>query len=236
MKKFKALIQKELYHLFHSPVAWIFAVLFLLLNNFFYFNSLFLIGQATMRPYFTNLSLVLLFFVSAAVMSAFSEEKKSKTLEILLSLPVKKWQIAAAKLLSFVIFFAAVLLFTISIPITLYLIGNPDVGPILTGYLGTLLLASFYAGLGIYISTFFKEQVVTALVSGLILFGLHILGQNFVLERVPFQLQYLLSFLSPRTHFLNFAKGLINLGDVFYFISADALLLWLTIKKVGFEE
>ncbi len=236
MKKFKALVQKELYHLFHSPVAWIFAVLFLLLNNFFYFNNVFLIGQATMRPYFTNLSLILLFFVAAAEMSAFSEEKKSKTLEILLSLPVKKWQIAISKLLSFIIFFTAVLFFTLSIPVTLFLIGNPDIGPIISGYLGTLLLAGFYASVGIYISTFFKEQVITALITGLVLFTLHILGQNFILERVSFQLQYILSFISPNTHFLNFAKGVIDIGDLVYFLSAKAILVWLTIKNIGFNK
>jgi ABC-2 type transport system permease protein len=236
MKKFKALVTKELYQLFHSPTAWIFTVVFILINNFFYFNNLFLIDQATMRPFFSNLSLVLMLFVPILVMGSFSSEKKVNTLEILLSLPVKKSKIVLAKLVSFSLFFCFVLMFTLTVPLTLSLISIPDFGPIISSYFGTLLLGIFYAAVGIFISSLFEEQIVTALLTGIVLFVFNLLGQQFILTRVPFALQFMLTLISPQSHYSSFIRGVINLSDVFYFITLTALFSWLSVKKVGFEE
>ncbi len=236
MKQLKPVLVKELYQIFYSPIAWIFTLLFILLNNFFYFSNLFLVDQAEMRAYFINLPLILIFFISFLTMGIFANERKSGTLEVILSLPLKKSTIVLAKFLALLLFFIFVMFFSLTIPITLLIIGKPDMGMILTGYLGTILLGGFYIAFGVFISSLFREQLLIALLTNVSLLIIFFSGQEVILERVPFILQLILAFLSPASHFINFSKGLISLGDIFYFLTLVGFFIWLTIKKLSFKN
>jgi len=236
MNQLKTLLVKELCHLFYSPTSWIFTLLFVLLNNFFYFNNLFLVDQAEMRSYFINLPLILIFFISLLTMGAFASERKTGTLEILLSLPLKKSIIVLAKFFALLLFLISVMFFTLTVPVTLLIIGKPDIGVILISYLGIILLGAFYISFGIFISILFNEQLVVALITAISLFSLFLISQEFILERLPFILQSVFSFLSPLSHFINFSRGLISLGDIFYFLTIIILFMRLTIKKLNFKN
>jgi len=140
------LYKKELKNYFYSPATFIFVALFGLVNNWLFFQSFFLNQQATLSQFFDNLPFLLLFLIPALSMGIISEEKKKGTWEILLSLPLKEEEIILAKFLAGLTIIFLALLTTAGLPLTVVFLGNPDIGIILSGYLGAfLLILSFLA-------------------------------------------------------------------------------------------
>jgi len=235
MKQLKALISKELINFFGQPTAYIFAAVFILVNNFFFFSNFFLNNQASLRDYFQFFPLTLAFFVPLVTMGAISGEYKSGTIETLLSLPVRKSQIVLAKFAASIIFFLFALLFTLPVVLIVFLLGKPDVGPIITSYLASIMLIFLYTSIGLFASSLSREHLVSLLIGVISLFGLYLCGSPIVLEKVPFFGQVILSIVSPTAHFDNFAKGLILAKDIIYFISIGWFFYWLTVQKIDFE-
>jgi len=236
MKALKAVILKELTHLFNTPTAYVFAAVFLALNNFFYFNTLFLFEQATLRPFFLNLPLTLIFFVSLLTMGSFAAERKKGTLEVLLSLPLTKATIVLAKFSAIFTFFIFVIALTLSNVFILLNLAQPDLGPIASAYLGTAFLVALYTAVGILISVEAKDQISSFLLTAGILFFFYLLGESFVLDRTPSWLQGIFTFVSPTPHFLNLVKGLVSPRDLIYFLSLTIFFLYLSIKNLSFQQ
>ena len=226
------LFKKELMSYFNSPIAYIFIGVFLVIGNWLFFNNFFLFGQVSMRGYFDLLPWIFLFLAPAVTMRLWAEEKRSGTIEFLLTLPVSDWQVVLGKFLGALAFMAISLLLTLSIPLSLAMLGNLDAGPVIGGYAGALLLAGAYLSLGLFISSLTKNQII-AFVIGLVgCFVFFIVGADFVLISMPEFMVPVLRWLGLGNHFYNIAKGVIDFKDVFYYLSFIFVFLWLNARVI----
>ncbi len=226
------LTKKELMTYFNSPIAYIFIGAFLVIGNWLFFNSFFLYGQATMRAYFSLLPWMFLFLSPALTMRVWAEEKKTGTIEFLLTLPVTDWQVVIAKFLGSLLFAAFTMLLSFSIPLTIAWLGNLDWGPVIGGYLGGLLLAGAYLSLGLFISSLTKNQIIAFVLGLAACFAAFIIGADFVVSGAPLSLQPIMSFLGLGSHFYNIAKGVIDSKDIVYYLSFIFLFLWLNARVI----
>lgn len=219
--------QRELKNYFNSPTAYIVVSLFLLIAgglfwlNYFEATTI----ELTMRGFFAQAPFFMAFFVPAVTMGLVSEEKRSGTLEMLMTLPVRDSEVVVGKFLAAVGLIAVVLLATLAYPLTLVGLGDEgtslDGGPIIGGYVGLLLLASAYAGVGVMVSSWTKDQIISILVSFFICFALYILGS--LSAQASGGLAEILWFLSTSGHFENIARGVIDARDVLYYLSVAGL-------------
>ncbi|NTU98411.1 ABC transporter permease subunit [Candidatus Falkowbacteria bacterium] len=228
-----ALAKKELSSYFNSPIAYIFIGAFLIVGNWLFFNSFFLVGQVSMRDYFAILPWLFLFLSPAITMRLWAEEKKSGTIEFLLTLPITDWQAVLAKFFSALIFVAVVLLLSFSLPITLANIGSLEWGPVIGGYIGGLLLAGAYLALGLFISAMTKNQIIAFILALAACFGFFVVGADFVLVSAPQFAAPVMKFLGLGSHFYNVAKGVIDTKDLFYYISFIFFFLWLNARVIS---
>ncbi|MEA2088475.1 MAG: ABC transporter permease subunit [Patescibacteria group bacterium] len=232
MNNIYTIFRKEIASYFNSPIAYIFIAVFLISSVWLFFQNFFLAGQASMRGYFYFLPWIFLFLAPAISMRSFAEEKRNGTLELLLTLPIKDWEVVLGKFLSNVVFVTVTILLSISIPISISSLGEMDMGLIVGGYLGAILLASSYLALGLFVSSFTKNQIVAFIIAIAGLFFLFILGSGFVLNVVPAFLVPIFSFLGLGTHFNNIIKGVVDTRDLVYYFSFIFLFLWLTVRSI----
>lgn len=231
-QKIYTLFKKELMSYFNSPIAYIFIGVFLVVSNWLFFNAFFVIGQANMRYYFALLPWMFLFLAPALTMRLWAEEKKSGTIEFLLTLPITDWQAVLAKFFSSLVFLFITLVLSFTLPLSIASLGNLDWGPIIGGYLGALLLGGSYVALGLFISSLTKNQIIAfvlALMAGFIAF---IIGEDFVVAGAPLFAQPVMSFLGLGNHFYNIAKGVIDTKDIIFYGSFIFLFLWLNAKVI----
>lgn len=226
------LFKKELMSYFNSPIAYIFLAVFLVVGNWLFFNYFFVIGQVSMRQYFSLLPWIFLFLSPAVTMRLWSEEKKSGTIEFLLTLPVTDWQVVLSKFLSSLFFIFIALFLTLTIPISLVFMGNVDMGPIIGGYLGALFLAGSYLALGLFISSLTKNQIIAFVLSLVACFAAFIVGADFVLNKAPQFLLVVMKFLGLGSHFNNISRGIIDSKDVIYYLSFIFIFLWLNVRTI----
>lgn len=227
-----SLYKKELMAYFNSPIAYIFIGVFLVVGNWLFFKDFFVIGQAGMRGYFSLLPWFFLFLSPAITMRLWSEEKKSGTIEWLLTMPVTDWQVVLAKFFSALSFLFISLLLTASIPVSIAFIGNLDWGVLIGSYLGALFLGGAYLALGLFISSLTKNQIIAFVLGLVACFLAFIIGYNFVLISLPAPVAQLFSFIGLGGHFENIARGVIDSKDVIYYISFIFLFLWANVRMV----
>lgn len=232
LKTIYILFKKEMMAYFNSPIAYIFIGVFLVVGNWLFFKNFFLLGQASIREYFNLLPWIFLFLSPAITMRLWAEEKKSGTIEFLLTLPVTDWQVVLAKFFSSLAFVVIALLLTITLPITVASLGNLDLGPVIGGYLGSLLLAGSYLALGLFISSITKNQIIAFMLGLVACFTAFIIGADFVLFGAPQFLVPLMKFLGLGSHFYNIAKGVIDSRDILYYSSFIFLFLWFNAKAI----
>lgn len=230
--KIYVLFKKELMSYFNSPIAYIFIGVFLVMGNWLFFKSFFLAGETSMRSYFELLPWIFLFLCPAITMRLWSEEKKSGTIEFLLTLPVTDWQVVWGKFLGALAFLAISLVLTFSLPITVAALGNVDWGPIIGSYLGALFLGGSYLSLGLFISSLTKNQIIAFVLGLVACFGFFIVGTDFVLMGAPQFATPVLSFLGLGNHFNNIAKGVIDTKDLIYYFSFIFIFLWLNARTI----
>jgi ABC-2 type transport system permease protein len=230
MDKILAVTRKELRSYFNSPLAYIVIVLFLAVTGWFFTTTIFPTGLVTMRGITENVivHLVLLIFAAAISMRTFSEEKKSGTIELLLTKPLKDEDIVIGKFLS-----ALLLVFFTFIPTIIYVIsfkifglGSIDFGTILSSYLGLVLISALYISIGIFISSLTDNQVISFIISFLVILVLYLF--NKILVFIPGPLVSTVEYLSSDYHFLNISKGVLDTKDLVYFFSGIFITLLLT--------
>lgn len=213
----RSIFLKELRSYFNSPVAYIVMVVFLAMLGWFFTNNLFLANLSTMRVVFNMTPFLLLFFAPAITMRLISEEKKSGTLELLLTKPVQEYEIVTGK------FFAAWSLFLLSLAptfayyLTVALLGSLDIGPVIGGYLGLFFVGAVFIAVSVFGSSLSENQVVAFIVSFLIVFVLFILDK--VLFYMPAAIASILEYLSIEYHFSNIERGVIDTRDIIYYVS-----------------
>jgi ABC-2 type transport system permease protein len=223
--------KKELKSYFDSPIAYIIITIFLLISGWFFFSDLFLVNQATLRNLFGIIPFIFMFFIPAITMRLLSEEKKSGTIEILLTLPVKDRQIILGKFLAGMILISVAVILTLVYAFTLSGLGSLDFGPVVTGYLGLILLGATYLSIGIFTSSLTQNQIVAFILSFLIIFVLYMLDN--VLIFVPGFLAPVLEYLSVNYHFSNISRGVIDSRDVIYYLSLVFFFLFLAVRVLS---
>ena len=225
-----AIARRELYSYFVSPVAYVVGALFLLISGFLFSIILGVSNEATMRPLFGNFAVIFLFIVPALTMRLLAEEQRTGTLELLLTAPVRDWELVLGKFLGVFLLLLAMLAVTLVYPAILVLAGNPDRGPVLAGYLGVILQGAAFLAVGLFASSLTQNQIIAALLAFVILLILWLadaLGQ-FTTGRIG----DLFRFLSITRHFDEFPRGVIDTRNVIYFLSVIAAALFFTVLSV----
>lgn len=234
MRQTLSITRKELSIYFGSPMALIFIGAFLgvTLFAFFWVDTFFARGIADVRPLFRWMPVLLIFLVAALTMRQWSEEQRSGTLEVLLTLPVSKVQLVCGKFLAVLTLLALALALTIPLPITVSLIGNLDWGPVIGGYLAALLLAAAYAAIGLFISSRTDNQIVALIATVLVAGFFYLLGASGVTDFVGRTLGNLLRSLGTGSRFESIERGVIDLRDLAYYLSLTGIFLTLNILSV----
>jgi ABC-2 type transport system permease protein len=226
------LFKKELMSYFNSPIAYIFIGVFLVVGNYLFFKSFFLIGEAGMRGFFDLLPWMFLFLAPALTMRLWAEEKKQGTIEFLLTLPVTDWQVVLAKFFGALSFLLVALALTFTLPLSISFLGNVDFGPIIGGYLGAILLGGAYIALGLFISSLTKNQIIAFILGLVFSFIAFMIGADFILIGVPKFLTPIMSFLGLGNHFSNISKGVIDSKDIIYYGSFIFFFLWMNARII----
>ena len=222
--------RREVRSYFNSPVAYVVIVVFLAIIGWFFTSNLFLLNVASMRVVFELVPLVFLFFIPAVTMRLLAEEKKSGTLELLTTKPVLDAEIIIGKFLAAWTLLAAALAPTLVYVITLEALGSPDIGPILAGYLGLLLMGGVYIAVGLFASSLTENQIVAFIVGFLIVLAFYLADK--VLIYVPSGLASVLEFLAIDYHFSNIARGVIDSRNIVYFGSVLGFALMLATASL----
>jgi ABC-2 type transport system permease protein len=219
----KTICLKELRSFFNSPVAYIVIVVFLVILGWFFTSNLFIANISSLRTVFEMTPFLLLFFAPAITMRLISEEKKTGTLELLITKPVRESEIITGKFLAAWTLYLFTLLPTLCYYVIVSSIGTLELGPVLGGYLGLLLVGAVFLAVSIVGSALTENQVVAFIVSFLIVFCLFMLDK--VLIYLPSSLASVFEYISVDYHFSNIARGVIDTRDLIYYGSSVLFLL-----------
>jgi ABC-2 type transport system permease protein len=233
------IMRRELKSYFYSPIAYVFGLLFLVIACYIGTIPVREASQATMHPFFGFLPAVFLVFLPALSMRLWAEERKSGTLELLLTFPVTIPQLISGKFLASMAYLAVLLLLTVGLPITLAAHGELDWLPVGARYLATLLMAAAYVSLGMFWSSITRDQIIAFLLATTSLLALYFMPRlspyltGVLPDWLGGDLIVLFLFgLSPSYYFESIARGVVDLGDLLYylcfcvfFLHANALVL-----------
>ena len=232
MKNIITIARKEFRTYFESPIAYIFITAFLLLVNFLYLWTFFLVGQADMRSFFGFMPFVFLFLVPSITMRLWAEERKMGTLEVLLTLPVQEKEVVLGKFIASFVFLLVMLALTFNIPLLVGFLGDPDWGTIICGYLGCLLMGASYLAIGLFASALSDNQIVAFILAIAICTAMLIVGEWFFLILVPDIFVPIFNYLGLGTHFESMGRGVIDTRDLLYYISVIGVFLYLNVYTV----
>jgi ABC-2 type transport system permease protein len=232
MKNILTIFFKELKSYFNSPVAYIFIITFLLFSSWLFFRTFFLTGQAHMRPLFGILPWLFLILAPAITMRVWAEEKKMGTMEVLMTLPLKEFEVVLGKFFSSFVFMIISVVLTFPLALTIYIMGDPDTGAIIGGYLGACLMGGAYLAIGLFISSLTSNQIVAFIVSIVTCFAFLIIGEDFVLMSTPSMIVPLFTYLGLGAHFESISRGVIDSRDIIYYLSVIGFFLFLNTLAI----
>ncbi len=234
MRQYRSLIGKELEGYFGSPMALIFLGIFLVvtLYTFFWVEAFFIGGLAEMRGLFRWMPILMIFLISALTMRQWSEEQRSGTLETLLTLPVGAVKLVLAKFAAVLVMVALAMALTMPLTVTVSTLGNLDPGPVVAGYLATLLLSSAYVALGLFASSRTDNQIVALMLTVIMGGVLYFAGTGVATEFLPASLGALLRAIGTDSRFQSIQRGVIDLRDLVYYLTLTAGFLSLNILSI----
>jgi ABC-2 type transport system permease protein len=236
------IFRRELAAYFTTPVAYVFIVIFLVLAGAmtFYVGNFFERGQADLQPFFDFQPWLYLFLIPALSMRLWAEERKSGSLEMLLTLPVTVPQAVLGKFLAAWVFIGIALALTVPLWLTVNYLGHPDNGVILAGYLGSFLMAGAFLAIGAACSALTKSQVIAFVISAAVCFVFIAMGSRIVLGPIeatlPGWLIQTVTSLSFLDHFSGIARGQVALSDAIFFVSVMALFLFANTLLVELKK
>ena len=231
MRSFAVLLHKEVMALFSSPIAYVVVTVFLLIMGYSFTLTLFISHTPSLVPLFFQMFVLFLLTVPIITMRLVAEERKLRTIEMLLTAPVTEAQIVLAKFAASFGLLVLMLLLSAAYPIVLALYGDPDWGPIYSGYLGLVLLGGALVGCGLLASTLVSNQIIAALLSLSLFLLLWIIDDFGYL--LPDPLDTLVVNLSLSGHFKPFATGSLYLSDAAFYVSATLLTLFLSARALA---
>tara|TARA_B100000378_G_scaffold239123_1_gene206845 strand:+ start:88 stop:807 length:720 start_codon:yes stop_codon:yes gene_type:complete len=235
MRNLKAIYFKEMRSYFNSPMAYIFLVIFAVINGYFFTRTFFLFNQSDMRSLFNIIPLVYLFFIPAITMSLIAREKNLGTMEIISTLPLKDLDFVAGKFLAALSLVLVGLLITLVHFFTLIQVGtNIDYGAVFTGYLGLALAGAVYSSVGTFASSVTDNQVVAFII------GIFIVIIFFLMDKmlmfVPVSLTGIIQYLSVDYHLSNISRGVIDSRNLIYFASVVGFFLFMTVRVLEIRK
>ena len=242
MSQLPIIFKRELASYFATPLAYVFILIFLVLSGVFtfYLGGFFESGQANLAPFFNFHPWLYLFLVPAIAMRLWAEERKSGTIELLMTLPITRFEAVTGKFLAAWVFAGLALLLTFPMVITVNYLGEPDNGAIVTGYIGSWLLAGAYLAIGSCMSALAKNQVIAFILAVSVCFLFIVSGFPMVLDGfsgwAPQWLIDAVASLSFLTRFDAISKGVIDLRDLLYFLTLIAAWLAATAVVIDLKK
>ncbi|MCE5365063.1 ABC transporter permease subunit [Pseudomonas sp. GLN_6] len=242
MSQLSVVFKRELASYFATPLAYVFILIFLVLSGVFtfYLGGFFESGQANLAPFFNFHPWLYLFLVPAIAMRLWAEERKSGTIELLMTLPITRFDAVTGKFLAAWAFAGLALLLTFPMVITVNYLGEPDNGAIITGYIGSWLLAGAYLAIGSCMSALAKNQVIAFILAVSVCFLFIVSGFPMVLDGfsgwAPQWLVDAVASLSFLTRFDAISKGVIDLRDLLYFLTLIAAWLAATAVVIDLKK
>ena len=237
-----AICKRELAAYFSTPLAYVFIVIFLALAGAvtFYFGQFFDRGQADLQPFFAFHPWLYLFLIPAVGMRLWAEERKTGTIEILMTLPVSTGQAVIGKFLASWVFAGIALALTFPIWLTVNYLGSPDNGIVAAGYIGSFLMAGAFLAIGCFVSALTRNQVIAFVIAAAVCFLFMMSGLDLVLSAFkgwapPFVVDMVAS-LSFLTHFDGIMKGVIDLRDLIYLGSAIVIFLFANVVTIDLKK
>jgi ABC-2 type transport system permease protein len=247
MSNILAVAHKELKSYFASPIAYIVLGFFALMYGFFFYSLLLYfdrqgmqggptvnVNEQLIRPVFLNATVIFLFVLPMVTMRTYAEEKRSGTMELLLTAPLTDLQIILGKFLGAMGLFASMLALSLIHMAVVFWRGNPEVMPVVTTYLGLILMGGCFVSLGLLISSLTKNQIV----AGMATFGVFLMLWviNWISSFTGPTMQAVLNYLSITDHLDDFTKGIIDTKHVVYYVSFITFGLFLTARSVDTER
>ncbi|MDP7667155.1 MAG: ABC transporter permease subunit [Rhodospirillales bacterium] len=236
------IFRREFQAYFSTPLAYVFIVIFLGLTGAltFYMGNFFGRGQADLQSFFFFHPWLYLFLIPAVTMRLWAEERKSGTIEVLMTLPISTTQAVVGKVLAAWAFVAAAVALTFPVWITVNYLGDPDNGVIVAGYVGSILMAGAYLAIGACASALTRNQVIAFVVAAALCFLFLTSGLEIVLAFfrgwAPVFFVDVIASMSFLTHFANIAKGVIDLKDLIFFASVIGFALFVNVAIVEFRK
>ncbi len=231
MRTVQAVAWKEIQIYFSSPTAYIVGLIFLALTGFFFVQDLGVaFPVASLSSFFQGATIILILMAPALTMRLMAEEQKLGTIELLLTSPVRDWEVVVGKYLASLVFLLGTLSLTLYYTILLIVFASPDMGPIYAGYLGLVLYGAASLSVGLLTSTLTSNQIVAAVVAMGVLLGLYFVNAA---SGVAGGLgSTLIDEIGLNSHFEDFAKGVIDTKHIVYFVSLTTFFLFLTIRAL----
>ena len=242
MSHVSTVFKRELSSYFATPVAYVFIVIFLIMSGAltFYLGNFYERGQADLVPFFQFHPWLYLFLVPAISMRLWAEERKSGSIELLMTLPISIGESVLGKYLAAWAFIGIALALTFPIWMTVNYLGDPDNGVILAAYLGSFLMAGGFLAIGACISATTKNQVIAFIITVVICFLFLLAGSplvlNFFKAWIPQNIVDSISTLSFLTHYVSISKGVIDLRDIIYFFSLIGFWLYANALIVDLKK
>ena len=231
MRNTFAIAMKESRAYFTTPTAYIVGAMFLVLTGIFFVNDITApFAEASVRGFINWASFFTLFLAPLITMRLLSEEQKMGTLELLLTSPVRDWEVVVGKYLAALSLYVVTIALTLYYVVLLYWFGDPDAGPIYSAYLGVILHGAAALAVGLLASSLTGNQIVSAVVGTAVLLTLSFIDE--VADLVSGTTQDVLLGLSMNDHLLDFRRGIIDTSNVAYFVSIAAVFIFLTIRSL----
>ena len=233
MRNVGALTRRELSAFFFSPIAYVVLAVFLVVTGIFFVNDNFLPGEeASLRITFGNyLPVILVFIVPMLTMRLLSEEFRSGTIETLMTAPVSEVDVVLGKFLGTLVFYLVMLGTTLLHVVLVAAYGPLDAGLLASSYFGLILLGGLYISVGLFFSACTRNQVI-AVVCSFVLLAIFTFLANYLAQEQEGILRVILQHLSLMAHFQDFARGLVDVNNLVFFLTTTGLFLFLTIKAL----
>ena len=234
-----AVFRREMKSYFTTPVAYVFLIIFLFFSGYLTFKQgFFEVRQADMHTFFMNMPLLFVFLVPATSMRLWAEERRVGSVELLLTLPITVPQAVLGKFLAAWLFIVIALALTFPMVITVCILGDPDISLIITGYIGTILMAGSFIAIGSFFSAISKNQVISFVLSVVACAVLVFAGMpttlNYLSTFMPSGLVSAIGTMSLQTHFESIQKGVLEFKDFSYFILL--IIGWIAACSIILEE
>ena len=228
MKKVLVLFTREFQAYFFSPMAYVVLTAFLVISGYFFSIILHYTQEATLRYVLSNMAVTLLFICPLLTMRLLAEERKSGTIETLMTDPVRDVEVVIGKFLAALCFYVILLVPTAVYVVILKIVSAPDAGPLISGYLGLLLMGGVFISIGLFASSLSKNQIIAGVICLIALLLFWVIG--WAGEAMSGGFSKVLVYIGFFEHFEGFQKGIIDTRDVIYYVTTAALFIFLTVR------